>query len=203
MIRRPPRSTLFPYTTLFRSAFFGRANYGLKDRYFLTGVLRYDGSSRFAVGHKWALFPAVSGSWRISEENFLRDRGFSELRLRAGYGLQGNPGVPPYSSLLTLSPDPGARYPVGGVPVSGVIPTRDANPTLKWEQTAQFNVALDYGVLNNRVSGSVEYYVKNTSDLLLQVSNAQPAFAEQRLANVRSEERRVGKECRSRWAPYH
>src|SRR5207247_4143654 len=61
---------------------------------------------------------------------------------------------------------------------------RDANPTLKWEQTAQFNVALDYGFLNNRVSGSVEYYVKNTSDLLLQVSNAQPAFAEQRLANV-------------------
>ena len=165
-------------------AFFGRANYGLKDRYFLTGVLRYDGSSRFAVGHKWALFPAVSGSWRISEENFLRDCGFSELRLRAGYGLQGNPGVPPYSSLLTLSPDPGARYPFGGVPVSGVIPTRDANPTLKWEQTAQFNVALDYGFLNNRVSGSVEYYVKNTSDLLLQVSNAQPAFAEQRLANV-------------------
>src|SRR5256884_1986606 len=133
MIRRPPRSTLFPYTTLFRS---------------------------------------------------LRDRGFSELRLRYGYGLQGNPGVPPYSSLLTLSPDPGARYPFGGVPVSGVIPTRDANPTLKWEQTAQFNVALDYGFLNNRVSGSVEYYVKNTSDLLLQVSNAQPAFAEQRLANV-------------------
>ena len=165
-------------------AFFGRANYGLKDRYFLTGVLRYDGSSRFAVGHKWALFPAVSGSWRISEENFLRDRGFSELRLRAGYGLQGNPGVPPYSSLLTLSPDPGARYPFGGVPVSGVIPTRDANPTLKWEQTAQFNVALDYGFLNNRVSGSVEYYVKNTSDLLLQVSNAQPAFASERLTNV-------------------
>src|SRR5438093_117874 len=63
-------------------AFFGRANYGLKDRYFLTGVLRYDGSSRFAVGHKWAVFPAVSGSWRISEENFMRDRGFSELRLR-------------------------------------------------------------------------------------------------------------------------
>src|SRR2546425_54645 len=165
-------------------AFFGRANYGLKDRYFLTGVLRYDGSSRFAVGHKWAVFPAVSGSWRISEESFMRDRGFSELRLRAGYGLQGNPGVPPYSSLLTLNTDPGARYPFGGAPVSGVIPTRDANPTLKWEQTAQFNVAVDYGLLNNRVSGSVEYYVKNTSDLLLQVSNAQPAFAEQRLANV-------------------
>jgi len=165
-------------------AFFGRANYGLKERYFLTGVLRYDGSSRFAVGHKWALFPAVSGSWRISEEAFMRDRGFSELRLRAGYGLQGNPGVPPYSSLLKFEPRNDARYPFGDVPVSGVIPTSDANPSLKWEQTAQFNVAVDYGLLNNRISGSVEYYVKNTSDLLLSVTNAQPAFAERRLQNV-------------------
>jgi len=165
-------------------AFFGRANYGLRDRYFLTGVLRYDGSSRFAVGHKWALFPAVSGSWRISEENFMRDKGFSELRLRAGYGLQGNPGVPPYSSLLKFRPTNDARYPFGDVPVSGVIPVSDANPSLKWEQTAQFNVAVDYGFLSNRISGSVEYYVKNTSDLLLSVTNPQPAFAERRLQNV-------------------
>ncbi len=165
-------------------AFFGRANYGLKDRYFLTGVLRYDGSSRFAVGHKWALFPAVSGSWRISEEPFMRDRGFSELRLRAGYGLQGNPGVPPYSSLATLEPSDGARYPFGDAVTRGVIPTRDANANLKWEQTSQFNVALDYGFLNNRFSGSIEYYIKNTSDLLLEVSNPQPAFTEKRLENV-------------------
>ncbi len=165
-------------------AFFGRANYGLRDRYFLTGVLRYDGSSRFAVGHKWALFPAVSGSWRLSEENFMRGHGFSELRLRAGYGLQGNPGVPPYSSLLQLKPDNGARYPFGDVVTSGVIPVSDANPSLKWEQTAQFNVAVDYGLLDNRISGSVEYYVKNTSDLLLSVTNAQPAFSERRLQNV-------------------
>lgn len=165
-------------------AFFGRANYGLKERYFLTGVLRYDGSSRFAVGHKWALFPAVSGSWRISEENFMRGRGFSDLRLRVGYGLQGNPGVPPYSSLLKLEPRNDAKYPFGDVPVSGVIPTSDANPSLKWEQTSQFNLAVDYGLLDNRISGSVEYYVKNTSDLLLSVTNAQPAFAERRLQNV-------------------
>ncbi len=165
-------------------AFFGRANYGLKDRYFLTGVLRYDGSSRFAVGHKWATFPAVSASWRISEEPFMRDRGFSELRLRAGWGRQGNPGVPPYSSLATLEPSNGARYPFGDVPVAGVIPTRNANLNLKWEETSQFNVAVDYGFLNNRFSGSVEYYVKNTSDLLLEVSNAQPAFSEKRLQNV-------------------
>ena len=165
-------------------AFFGRANYGLRDRYFLTGVLRYDGSSRFAEGHKWAVFPAVSGSWRISEEGFMRDRGFSELRLRAGWGLQGNPGVPPYSSLALLEPTTGARYPFGDAVTFGVIPTREANPDLKWEQTAQVNVALDYGFLNNRLSGSVEYYLKNTSDLLLEVSNPQPSFAEKRLVNV-------------------
>jgi len=165
-------------------AFFGRANYGYKDRYFLTGVLRYDGSSRFAEGHKWATFPAVSASWRISEEPFMRGRGFSELRLRAGWGRQGNPGVTPYSSLATLEPSNGARYPFGDVPVAGVIPTRNANADLKWEQTSQFNVAVDYGFANNRFSGSVEYYVKNTSDLLLEVSNAQPAFTEKRLQNV-------------------
>jgi TonB-dependent starch-binding outer membrane protein SusC len=165
-------------------AFFGRANYGLRDRYFLTGVLRYDGSSRFAEGHKWAVFPAISGSWRISEEGFMRDRGISELRLRAGWGLQGNPGVPPYSSLALLEPTTGARYPFGDAVTFGVIPTREPNPGLKWEQTSQINVAVDYGFLNNRLSGSLEYYVKNTSDLLLEVSNPQPSFAEKRLQNV-------------------
>ncbi len=86
--------------------------------------------------------------------------------------------------MATLEPSNGARYPFGDVPVAGVIPTRNANLNLKWEETSQFNVAVDYGFLNNRFSGSVEYYVKNTSDLLLEVSNAQPAFSEKRLQNV-------------------
>ena len=165
-------------------SFFTRSSYGLKDRYFLTGVLRYDGSSKFATGHKWGLFPALSGSWHISQEDFMRNVPFSDLRLRVGWGLQGNPGVGPYSSLLTLAATGDGRYVFGEAPVSGVIPTSDANPNLKWEQTAQYNLGLDYGLKNNRISGSIDYYVKNTSDLLLSVSVPQPAPADHRLENV-------------------
>src|SRR3989442_4413843 len=165
-------------------SFFTRSSYGLKDRCVLAGVLRYDGSSKFATGHKWGLLRSLSGSWHISQEDFMRNVPFSDLRLRVGWGLQGNPGVGPYSSLLTLAATGDGRYVFGEAPVSGVIPTSDANPNLKWEQTAQYNLGLDYGLKNNRISGSIDYYVKNTSDLLLSVSVPQPAPADRRLENV-------------------
>ncbi|MGQ0649029.1 MAG: SusC/RagA family TonB-linked outer membrane protein [Gemmatimonadaceae bacterium] len=165
-------------------SFFSRANYGLKNRYFLTGVLRKDGSSRFGAGNKWATFPAVSASWRISEEGFMNTGFFSDLRLRVGYGLQGNQAVAPYSSLILLEPSTGARYPFGNSVVTGVVPTRNANPNLKWEQTAQTSAAIDYAFASNRFSGTVEYYRKNTEDLLLTVSVPQPALVSTRLENV-------------------
>lgn len=166
-------------------SFFSKATYGFKQRYFLTGVMRRDGSSSFGTGNKWAVFPAISGSWRISEEGFMRGRGpFSELKLRAGWGKQGNPGVPPYASLILLSADNDARYVFGERVVTGVRPVRNPNPNLKWEETAQTNVAVDYGFLNNRYTGSLEYYVKNTSDLLLSVAVPQPAVVGDRLENV-------------------
>ncbi len=166
------------------ASFFGRANVGFKDRYFVTGVVRYDGSSKFAVGHKWGLFPALSASWLLSKEAFLAGGPFSDLRLRVGWGLQGNPGVNPYTSLITLTSGPGATYPWGDVPHSGVTPNSNGNPDLKWEQTSQVNAAVDFGLLSNRLSGSVEYYVKNTKDLLLTVDVPQPALAAQQLINV-------------------
>ncbi len=165
-------------------AVFSRANYTFKDRYALTGVLRYDGASQFGEGKKWALFPAVSASWRLSEEGFLSGGPFSDLRLRAGWGLQGNPGVPPYASLIRLEPSGGARYIFGEAAVTGVAPVSNANPDLKWEQTSQTNVALDFGILDNKLSGTVEYYVKNTSDLILEVPVPQPAAVSTRLENV-------------------
>ena len=166
------------------ASFFGRANVGFKDRYFLTGVVRYDGSSKFAVGHKWGLFPALSASWRLSQEKFLQGGPFSDLRLRLGWGLQGNPGVNPYTSLITLTSGSGAAYPWGDVPHAGVTPNSNGNPNLKWEQTSQVNAAVDFGLLSNRLSGSVEYYVKNTKDLLLTIDVPQPALASQQLINV-------------------
>lgn len=167
------------------ASFFTRGTFSLKNRYYLTGVLRRDGSSRFGAANKWALFPAISGSWRLSEEPFMKGMGlFSDLRLRAGYGLQGNPAVPPYESLTLLGTSGGFRYVLGEQAVTGVAPTRNANPNLKWEQTAQFNVGLDYGLFDNVLTGSIEYYTKRTTDLLLRVVVPQPAVASDRLENV-------------------
>lgn len=164
--------------------FFSRANYSLKDRYFLTGTWRRDGSSRFGVGNKWAVFPGISGSWRIGQESFFPHGRLSELRLRAAWGRLGNPGVPPYASLIKLAADAGSRYVFGETPVTGFAPISNPNPNLKWETTEQTNFALDYGFLNNRFSGSLEYYVKNTHDLLLTVSVPQPAVVGERLENI-------------------
>jgi TonB-dependent starch-binding outer membrane protein SusC len=165
-------------------SFFGRANYNFKEKYFLTGVWRRDGSSRFGIGNKWAVFPAISGSWRIAEESFFPHTILSDLRLRAGWGKQGNQAISPYASLVTLGSNGDARYVFGNAAVVGVAPVRNANPNLKWEETAATNVALDYGFLGNRVLGTIEYYVKNTKDLLLTVSVPQPAVASDRLENV-------------------
>ncbi len=165
-------------------SFLSRANYGYKDRFFITGVLRYDGSSKFAVGHKWALFPGVSASWHLSQEEFMRGGPFSDLRLRLGWGRQGNPGIKPYTSLQILEGGTGASYPWGDVPQTGVIPTSVGNNNLKWEQTDQYNGGVDFGLFGNRLAGSIEYYVKNTSDLLLEVPVPQPQPAATRIENV-------------------
>jgi len=178
------RTTSSNATESLLASFFGRANFGFKDRFFVTGVLRYDGSSKFAVGHKWALFPALSASWRLSQEKFMAGGPFSDLRVRLGWGLQGNPGVDPYTSLVTLTSGSGATYPWGGAAHGGVTPNSNGNPNLKWEQTSQVNGAVDFGLLNNRLSGSVEYYVKNTKDLLLTINVPQPALASTQLINA-------------------
>ena len=165
-------------------SFLSRVNYGFKDRFFVTGVLRYDGSSKFAEGHQWALFPGLSASWHLTQEEFLRGGPFSDLRLRVGWGRQGNPGIKPYQSLRTLVGGTSAAYPWGDASQAGVIPNSVGNPNLKWEQTDQYNGALDFGFLNNRLAGSVEYYIKNTSDLILEVPVPQPQPAATRLENV-------------------
>lgn len=165
-------------------SFFTRANYGYKNRYFLTGVLRYDGSTRLAEGNQWSLFPAVSASWRLSEEDFLKNSPFSTLALRVGYGTQGNQAVAPYGTETLVNPDAGARYPYGGTANTGFVPTRNANPNLKWETSQQLNAGLDYGLLQNRLNGSIDFYNKNTKDLLLDIAVAQPAFVSTQLQNV-------------------
>jgi TonB-dependent starch-binding outer membrane protein SusC len=145
-------------------------------------VLRRDGSSRFGEGNKWALFPAVSAAWAIGNEPFMSGSPFSQLRLKAGWGLQGSQEIDPYSSLLTLTA--GSRASFGEQTVVGVAPNRNPNPDLRWEETEQWNVGVDYGLLGNVINGSLEYYQKNTYDLLLTVPVPQPAVATNRLENI-------------------
>jgi len=180
---RPPTS--------FRSesrlvSFFSRTNLSYKDRYFVTGVLRRDGSSRFGDNNKWAVFPAISGAWLISEESFAKGLPFSQLKLRGGYGLQGNQAVPPYRSLPSLAADQGARYVFGGTTVTGIVPNVNPNPDLKWEQSTQSNIAFDYGFQDGKYSGTVEFYSRKTTDLLLTVPIAQTgsSFVGDQLQNI-------------------
>jgi len=165
-------------------SFLSRANFGYKNRYFVTGTFRRDGSSKFAPGHKWSTFPGISASWHLSDEDFMRSSPVSDLRLRVGWGLQGNPGIPAYSSQQLLGIGSGSTYPWGDVVQTGAAITQNPNPNLKWERTAQVDVGVDFGLMSNRLTGTAEYYVKNTSDLLLSVKVAQPAGVEERLENV-------------------
>lgn len=163
---------------------FARANYGFKDRYFVTGVVRRDGSSVFGANNKYAVFPGASASWRISQESFAKSLPFSDLKLRASYGTQGNQAITPYQTLALLGADPNNRYPFGGNLITGVLPTQNANPDLKWETTAQAGVGLDFAMLQGRVSGTLDYYSKITRDLLFLTPVPQPAVVSTQIQNI-------------------
>ena len=162
------------------ASFFTRANVGYDDRYFLTGSLRYDGSSRFSEDNRYALFPAVSGAWRISAEPFF-DGGtaVTDLRLRAGYGVVGNQAIGDYLYLDLLTANPGNSAVLGGVVVPGYAPIQVANPDLQWEEKQEVTVGLDYRLLSDRLYGSVEFYRNTTKDLLLNVPIPVSAVATQ------------------------
>jgi iron complex outermembrane receptor protein len=167
-------------------SFFGRANYGIADKYFLTGVLRRDGSSRLAEGNKWSVFPAISGSWRVSNEDFMRGKPFSTLALRAGWGRQGNQAVQPYATQLLLKADNGSKYPFGSTITTGLVAAQVANPNLKWETSEQTNVGVDWGIKSDRFTGVLDFYQKTTKDLLLRVTVPQPAVVSTQIQNIGS-----------------
>jgi iron complex outermembrane receptor protein len=167
-------------------SFFSRANYGYGDRYFLQGVIRRDGSSRLAPGHQWSVFPAISASWRVSNEDFMRGGTFSTLALRLGWGRQGNQAVRPYATQLLLRTDNGAKYPFGSGVTTGLVATQVENPDLKWETSEQTNFGIDWGIKGDRFTGVIDLYQKTTRDLLLTVPVAQPAVVETTIQNIGS-----------------
>lgn len=147
------------------ASFMGRVNYNYKGRYYLTASIRYDGSSRLAEGHKWVSFPAFALAWRINEESFLKDfENISNLKLRLGYGATANASVDPYQTKGLLAKK---YYNYGTNNVIGYAPGTLADPKLTWETTKSWNLALDFSLFKGRLSGTVEGYIQNTHDLLL------------------------------------
>ncbi len=175
-----------PYTSIFQNAqtqyplirsvdptteiqsYFGRVNFNLRDKYYLTATIRADGSNKFGKNNKYGYFPSVGAKWMISNEDFLRGGDFlNALALRLSWGITGNQEFPSGASLEQFNS--GAYNSIGQSNV--------ANPDLKWEKTTSYNAGVDFSFLKNRINGSIDYYHKTTTDLLFQSTAIQPAPA--------------------------
>lgn len=144
---------------------FIRLNYSVLDRYILTFTARRDGSSYFSENHKWGIFPSISAAWRISEEVFMKKQNLiSDLKLRIGYGTVGNENILG-SNTLSLYKS-GYNYLLGNTLHTGLALSQIANPDLKWETNYTLNIGIDYGFLNQRINGSIEYFHRGAKDLL-------------------------------------
>lgn len=174
-----------PHTLL---SYLGRANYSFQDRFLVTATIRADGSSRFGENNKFGYFPSAAFAWKLNNEDFIKNLDiFSTLKLRASWGRTGNQEIGNYRSLTTFS--------IGNFPMiygdnQYVVfePSRMPNPDLKWETTEQTDIGLDFGFLQGRISGSIDYFYRKTFDLLLDLPvPPQTGFAT-KLANVGSVE---------------
>jgi len=161
-------------------SFFGRINYTLMDRYLLTITMREDGSSQFADGHQWGFFPAAAASWRIIEEPWMvsTHKWLSNLKLRFSYGKVGNDKLPNYMFKQLYNTNSGSkRYGVGETANSHQSVTNVlANPNLTWEKRTTRNLGLDFGFLNERITGNIDFYWNNTDDLLISHAIAAPGY---------------------------
>jgi len=149
-------------------SYIARANFSLFDKYILTASVRHDGSSRFGKDNRWGTFPSISAGWLISQEDFMKRFTpiISNLKLRASYGVVGNNNIGNYSSIGLMA---GSNYVFNGNKEGGYAPNSFSNPDLGWEKTLTTDVGLDMGFINNRINISLDYYIANTQDLLLNV----------------------------------
>ncbi|MEX0646308.1 MAG: TonB-dependent receptor [Balneolaceae bacterium] len=159
-------------------SYFSRANYTFKDRYLFSASARMDGSSRFGNNSRYGFFPSVSAGWILTREEFLNDIDFlSFLKIRASYGLTGNANIGNF-------PSRGLYAGTGYAGISGLNPSQTPNPDLQWERTTQYNLGVDFELLGDRVSGEIDYYVKKTDDLLLEVNVPSTTGFTDQLRNV-------------------
>ena len=154
---------------------FARATYNYDDRYLLMASIRRDGSSKFGKGMKWGYFPGISAGWRLNNEEFLKDVSWlNNLKLRAGYGVTGIDISSPYQSLASI--DYSGNYMYNGEWIQPINPTRNDNPNLHWEKKFEYNVGLDFAVLDERLSGSIDLYRRDTKDGLYYYSVPTPPY---------------------------
>ena len=156
-------------------SFYGRATYSFNNKYTATATVRRDGSSRFGTNNRWGIFPSGSVAWRLSEEAFMEDVSFiDDLKLRVSYGITGNQDIPNYRTMALYGTS--GYYYSNGEFFTQYAPSQNPNPDLKWEQTAQLNVGLDYYLWGGKLRGSIEYYNKQTSNLLYDYPVPSPPY---------------------------
>ena len=157
-------------------SFFGRVTYQYKSKYLFTANFRADGSSKFGENNKYGYFPSFSAGWKISDEDFMKNSAFNNLKLRAGWGLTGNQEIPPKITqplFSTLASASYPLYPTGGYP-AGTTYSRLANPDIQWESSEQTDIGLDFGLWHNALTGTVDLFRKVSNNILLQVIPADP-----------------------------
>lgn len=164
-------------------SYMGRIMYEYNNKYMITATIRADASSVLAVGHQWHTYPAISAGWNIKNESFMQNISIIDrLKLRAGYGQTSNQAVAAYSTLGRLS---SRDYNFGNTTyATGYYVTQLPNPNLGWEYSETYNVGLDFALLNSRLSGTVEYYISNTKDLLLSLGLPQTSGVSSYTANI-------------------
>lgn len=157
-------------------SFFGRVNYNLKEKYLLTANFRADGSTKFGKNNKYGYFPSTALAWRMSEEEFIKSMDvFSNLKMRLGWGITGNQEITSKISQATLGSVTGAVLNGGNTLTPGYTLTRTPDPDLKWEKTTQYNWGLDFGFLKGRLSGAIDLFHKNTTDVQMLVATKMPS----------------------------
>lgn len=155
-------------------AFFGRVMYNFADKYMASVSLRRDGSSRFGENHKWGWFPAISGGWRITEEEFMKNvKWLEELKLRAGFGMTGNQDFGNYKSLFLVKTSGNFYY--NGQWSTSYAPASNANPDLSWEKKSEFNIGFD-ATTSNHINVTLDYYYRLTTDLLYNYTVPVPPY---------------------------
>ena len=164
-----------------------RLNYGYMDRYLATATVRWDGSSKFAKDNRWGCFPSFAFAWRASEEEFIKKIDWiSNLKLRLSYGVTGNnAGVGNYATSTGLSSDI-YYYPMGSTYYQGMKAVGVVDKDIKWEKSHEFNIGLDFGFLNNRINGSIDWYTKKSKDLLAYITLPLEAGGQKIYTNIGS-----------------